>query len=349
MNDSADMIADTTRRIFRELGDPRTVRTNQEGDRLWDALETAGLTRTWVPEALNGSGASVSEGFDVLRIAGEFAVSIPLGEALLAGWLLQQSDIPVPSGIITIAPVDIRDRLTLNEAGALSGTARAVPFARVASQIALLTRRDRSSWVALADSSLCDIQEHSNLAQDSRDSITFRGAALRAPSKTTIDFEALMLMGAAVRCMQMAGALQGILDLSVVYANERVAFEKPIGKFQAIQHSLARLAGETAAALAAAGSAADAIGSAASFETAVFLEVASAKIRVGEAADAGAAIAHQVHGAIGFSREHVLHRYTQRLWAWRDDFGSESYWAVRLGQLVAKSGADALWPLLAER
>jgi acyl-CoA dehydrogenase len=147
----------------------------------------------------------------------------------------------------------------------------------------------------------------------------------------------------------MAGALQAILDLSVAYANERVAFEKPIGKFQAIQHSLAKLAGETAAALAAASSAADAIHSTAHFDEAVFLEVASAKIRVGEAVTAGAAIAHQVHGAIGFSQEHVLHRYTQRLWAWRDDFGSESYWALRLGQLVARNGADALWPMLAAR
>ena len=163
------------------------------------------------------------------------------------------------------------------------------------------------------------------------------------------DREALMLMGAAVRAMQMAGALQSILDRSVAYAQERVAFERPIGGFQAVQHNLARLAGEAAAALAAAGSAADAIAAEPAFSDAVFLEVASAKIRAGEAATAGAAIAHQVHGAIGFSREHVLHRYTQRLLAWRDDFGSESAWAVRLGEQVASAGADALWPALAAR
>jgi acyl-CoA dehydrogenase len=137
--------------------------------------------------------------------------------------------------------------------------------------------------------------------------------------------------------------------MSVTYANERVAFEKPIAKFQVIQHNLAKLAGEAAAAIAAAGSAADAIQSAKSFDESVFLEVAAAKIRVGEAATAGTAIAHQIHGAIGFSQEHALHRFTQRLWAWRDDFGSESFWAVRLGTLIASRGADALWPLLATR
>ena len=53
-----------------------------------------------------------------------------------------------------------------------------------------------------------------------------------------------MLMGAAVRSVQSAGALETILSLSVAYANERVAFERPIGKFQAVQQNLARLAGE---------------------------------------------------------------------------------------------------------
>ena len=140
---------------------------------------------------------------------------------------------------------------------------------------------------------------------------------------------------------------------------ERVDFERPIAKFQAVQHNLARLAGEVAAAMAAAGSAADAIANAlgggtagtcvGSFDDAVLLEVAAAKIRVGEAAGEGAGIAHQVLGAIGFTREHVLHRFTQRLWAWRDDFDNESAWAVRLGALVAAGGGEGLWPLLASR
>ena len=81
----------------------------------------------------------------------------------------------------------------------------------------------------------------------------------------------------------------------------------------------------------------------------VVLEAASAKIRCSEAAEKGSAIAHQVHGAIGFTIEHILHRYTLRALAWRDDFGSESYWAVELGKLGAARGADELWPLVASR
>jgi acyl-CoA dehydrogenase len=349
MNDNAHMIADTTRRIFRELGDPQSMQTDDDHHRLWSALETAGLTRTWIPEELNGSGASQADGFEVVRIAGEFAISVPLAETLLGGWLLQQAGIPMPEGASTVAPVDVRDRITAGAGGALSGTARAVPFARDAARIVFLSTRDNHALVGLVDRELCRIQEHTNLAGDARDMVALHDAVPSAMAQAAIDFDTVMLIGAAVRSMQMAGALQAILDLSVAYANQRVAFEKPIGKFQAVQHSLAKLAGEAAAALAAAGSAADAIASAAQFGGEIFLEVASAKIRVGEAATAAAAIAHQVHGAIGFSREHVLHRYTHRLWAWRDDFGSESYWAVRLGQMAASNGADALWPMLAAR
>jgi alkylation response protein AidB-like acyl-CoA dehydrogenase len=129
-----------------------------------------------------------------------------------------------------------------------------------------------------------------------------------------------------------------------------VAFEKKISKFQAVQHNLARLAGESAAALAAATSAADTISSTNSFaDDAVFLEAVAAKIRSAEAAEKGGAIAHQVHGAIGFTIEHILHRYSLRALSWRDDFGSESYWAVELGKRIAARGADELWPLVASR
>jgi acyl-CoA dehydrogenase len=56
-----------------------------------------------------------------------------------------------------------------------------------------------------------------------------------------------------------------------------------------------------------------------------------------------------VHGAIGFTQEHVLHRYTLRLLSWRDDFGDESHWAARLGDLIVRNGADQFWPMIAAR
>jgi acyl-CoA dehydrogenase len=226
-----------------------------------------------------------------------------------------------------------------------------VSFARDAAQVALVARRDGRAVVALVERAQCGLEPGESQAGEPRDTLRFEAVPALALGGALpgLDEDRLLAMGAAARAVQMSGALEAVLERTAAYAAERVAFGRPIAKFQAVQHALARLASETAAALAAAGSAADALDGGQACEQAVLLEVASAKIRAGEAAGAGAAIAHQVHGAIGFSAEHVLHRYTQRLWAWRDDFGGEAEWAARLGRLLAARGAGALWPLIASR
>jgi acyl-CoA dehydrogenase len=72
-----------------------------------------------------------------------------------------------------------------------------------------------------------------------------------------------------------------------------------------------------------------------------------AKSRTGLASRA-AAIAHQVHGAIGVTEEHPLHLFTRRIWDWRDDFGSDVEWSGCLGRKVARAGGAALWAEVSE-
>ncbi len=67
------------------------------------------------------------------------------------------------------------------------------------------------------------------------------------------------------------------------------------------------------------------------------------------AVDRVTSIAHQTHGAIGFTYEHGLHFATRRLWAWRAEFGSDAYWAGELGRTTLARGAAALWPDLTAR
>ncbi|MGH6665104.1 MAG: acyl-CoA dehydrogenase family protein [Pseudolabrys sp.] len=352
MTESDNIVAETAARIFADLANPQTInRARDRGweEKLWRALGDAGLTLAWVPEKQGGAGGSLADGFAILAAAGRYALPVPLAETLLAGWLLARAGIAAPAGTMTIAPARPRDKIILNKDGSLSGKASGVPFAKDCEHIAVVPTGGKGASVALVRTSDCRVSEGKNLAGDGSDSVTFDGVKPLTSAPAPIDASALMLMGATVRSMQSAGALEAILSLSVAYANERVAFERKIGKFQAVQQNLARLAGETAAALAAAGSAADTIAHRDAFDDIVMLEAASAKIRAGEAAAEGAAIAHQVHGAIGFTNEHILHRFTLRLLAWRDDFGSESHWAAALGGMVAKRGANAFWPMLAAR
>ena len=352
MSRTDPLLLDVTRRILEDVADPQTRRGGDRDGReaAWQALEGHGLTRAWVPEAAGGAGASIADGFAILTLAGGVALDVPLAETLLAGWLLAAAGLTVPDG--RLAPIaTASDGVRLDADGRLSGQAAAVPFARDADRLAVLGQREPGdAFVALVDRAVCTVHARDNLAGEPRDTVIFGSVTPSVVAPVAADLAGrLEAMGAVARACQMAGALQAILARSVAYVGEREAFDRPIGKFQVIQHALARLAGEAAIALAASGSAADALDAANDDADGVFLEVASAKIRVGEAAAAGAAIAHQVHGAIGFSTEHPLHLFTQRLWAWRDDFGSESVWAVRLGTNTVQWGADGLWPIIASR
>ena len=138
--------------------------------------------------------------------------------------------------------------------------------------------------------------------------------------------------------------MERALDTAVTYAGERKQFGRPIGKFQAVQQNLAVMAGQ----VAAAGAAADAGVEALSIDDPAKQEflIAIAKTRVGDAATLASEIAHQVHGAIGFTKEYSLQLSTRRLWSWRDEFGGEAEWAAKVGAYVCARGADALWPTL---
>jgi acyl-CoA dehydrogenase len=355
VGESSNIVVETAERIFADLCDPQTVNSAKDDkwkDGLWKALAENGLTLAWVSEEHGGSGAGLADGFELLSAAGRFAVPVPLAETMLAGWLLSQGGIVSPDGAMTVAPVQPKDKITLNADGTLSGRAQSIPFAREAQHFAVLAHGAKGVTIALVAAKDCRREEDENLAGEPADNLVFDKTV---PLKTGavpkgFDQTSLMLMGCVARSLQIAGALQYMLTRSVNYSQERVAFEKKISKFQAVQHNLARLAGETAAAVAAASSAADTISTGTPWgDEATFLEATAAKIRCAEAAGAGSAIAHQVHGAIGFTKEYVLHRFSLRTLGWRDDFGNESYWAVELGNMVAKHGADDLWPLVASR
>jgi acyl-CoA dehydrogenase len=146
-------------------------------------------------------------------------------------------------------------------------------------------------------------------------------------------------MGALARVAQIAGALDAALAKSVEYANDRQQFGRTLAKFQAVQQNLATFACEAAAVNCAAMGAAQAM----AHGVAPF-EIAAAKIRANRAVGVGTAMAHQVHGGIGFTIEYPLHPLTRRLWAWRSEFGNDAFWGKRLGAQITERGAANFWP-----
>ena len=352
MSDAA--LVDAVQRIFADLADPQTVSASTDGtwvDTLWTALVENGLTRAWVDEALGGAGFDLASGFAIVREAGAYALPVPLVETLIANWMLGEAGVVAPEGSMTVAPSSFGDAFRLESPDRVSGFAANVAFLGEAKYVALLAADQDDRWhVVLVKSGVGQVAMGTSLAGDGAGSLRLESIAVDAcaPAPPGLDPDALLKFGGVARAAQIAGALAAVLRLSVAYANERIAFGRAIGKFQAIQQSLARLAGEVAAANASAASAAELLAARPRWDDgSVLLECASAKIRCGEAAETASAIAHQVHGALGLTVEHILHRFTLRALGWRDDFGTESEWAVRLGRTVAAKGGAALWPMLA--
>lgn len=136
-------------------------------------------------------------------------------------------------------------------------------------------------------------------------------------------------LGAVVTAAQIVGALERVLDLTLAFANQRVQFGRPIAKFQAIQHQLAVMAEQVAAARMAAQLGCECVGLQPDR-----LRAAVAKSRCSVAAALVAPMAHAIHGAIGITAELDLQLFTRRLHVWRLEYGSETAWHRVLGQAV---------------
>ncbi len=347
MSDIRDDLLKTVDRIFDEHC-PKPVRESAETGEwpggLWRALEEIGLDRAALPEAAGGSGLDFEDAMLALRRSAYHAAPLPLAETMLGGRLLAAAGLAVPQGALTVAPVQSGDQLRFTRGAAeatVSGAAHRIPWGDLCAHAVVAGELDGKGVVGLVSTSGAVRGVEKNLAGEPRALLEFSSTPLTAFAPLQDAPARLQAEGALYRSVQMAGALERSLEYALQYANERVQFGRPIGKFQAIQHMLAVMAGHAAAASAAADAAVES-----SRLAPDDFAVAVAKSRVGEAAGKGAEIAHQVHGAMGYTREHNLHYSTRRLWSWRDEFGNETWWQSRLGRAVAASGADALWPML---
>lgn len=327
MSDSRNLLLESAERVFS------TLPVGHAFEAAWPqiaALEFEGLL---VAEHKGGFGGDWGDAFSIARLAGAHAVAAPLGETIAAARVCADAGIERGDGLLTLAE---RVDGGMDAKGRFIGQLHAASWGRHAKRVVV----DLEDGVACLDLAEATVRLGANPAGEPRDTLFFEGASVQRGDSAPGAFAA----GALVRVAQMAGALDAALELSIQYANDRNQFGKPIGKFQAVQQALATFA-EEAAAVNCAGEAA---ARAADRKDAGF-EIAAAKLRANMAAMVGAAVAHQVHGAIGFTREHRLHTLTRRLASWRSEFGGERYWAEQVGREVSARGADALWPFLTAR
>ena len=347
MSDLARPLAEAAERLFARRCGAERVNAAERGEwpqDLWHAVEELGAAKLLVPEPRGGAGGDWQDACALLKKAGEHSVPLPLAETLLAAAALARAGMEIPAGPLSFACAGPQARLERGSRGwRLSAQLAGVPWGAQSTALVLALARGereppllaclpRASFEAVPGRALCG---------EPRDAVSLSAVEIAQQNAAVLDSVDALAWGALGRAALIAGALRRALALSVEFSRQRVQFGRPIGQFQAVQHHLAVLAEETAAANVACDAAAGACGT--PWELAC---IAAAKTRAGEAAGIGARIAHQIHGAMGITYEHVLHQSTRRLLTWRDEYGAEAYWARRLAECFRSRGDAPLWSLV---
>ena len=336
-----DILEDSIQRLLADHVTPAMLRGSEKGEMataLWQLIEDLGFPHALVRESAGGSGLAWSDVYPLIMACGQHGLPLPLPETMLAAWLLDQAGLAVPSGALTI--VDTTGTAGVHATRTshgwqLHGVLPLVPWGRYASHAVLEVHVDGALHLARIEITGLPRRDDLNLAREPRDCIELQclPCVTLAPVPHVLGESPIRLYGAMLRCAQMAGAMERLVQQSIQYARDRIQFGKAIGQFQAIQQQLAVLGCESAATAAGAAFAFDQAGQ----PTASFA-IAAAKIRAGEAAGKAASIAHATHGAIGFTYEHSLHFMTRRLWSWRSEFGHHGWWSRQIGAAICSSG-----------
>lgn len=304
-------------------------------NQLWTRLDDLGLVRLTGSEESGGSGAGWYEAAELLAAAVRHAVRIPLAEHdLLACWLLQANRMPVDGAVRTMCLLDDR------------GMAYDVPWAGAAERIVIVWQAGDGYYVTDVAAQSLVVTPGANLIGEPRDTVSADPVALAGTPVGAHLVTTLTRKSALVRAIQVCAALDRIVQLSIEHATTRFQFGRPLSKFQAIQHLIADIAAEAALARAATEAAlATAVRSDWSAPNLDFL-VAVARSCAGQACSVVVRNAHQVHGAIGTTREHRLHEYTRAALAWRSEFGSVHYWDEQVTRAALRAGSAGLWSLI---
>lgn len=306
-------------RMLETVAAPAQVRlVEQEGlaGPMWDAIAESGFLDALVDEGRGGAGLTLMEAHPLWQALGRHAVPLPVGETMIARFLLTAAGADVPEGTITIV-----------EAG--SAAEAVIPSGLVADHV-LVEMGGRLHLVATGAMIPVSTGVKGSIAA------RMRWGELSGDGIGAAPGGGLRAIGAILRATLIAGAAGRLTEMTAAFANERVQFGKPIGRQQALQQNLAMMTEDAVASRVA-----SQLGCAGGLPPSR-VAAATAKSVASSAAARIAATAHAVHGAIGISHEHDLQLFTRRLHEWRLADGAETYWnrtlgAVRLGATMGSA------------
>ena len=137
-------------------------------------------------------------------------------------------------------------------------------------------------------------------------------------------------LAAVAKCAEMLGGSRKAVDMTLDYVKDRVQFGRPIGTFQAVQHRAAEMATDLEIARQFTYRAAWALSEGKGDGT----EVATAKAFLSDKFSEICSSAHQLHGAIGYTREHDLQIFSRRAASAKVAFGDARHHREVLAELM---------------
>lgn len=368
LNEQQEMMQTLARDFMADEYPEKTLRAVAAGDAeasssLWKKMAGMNLMGLSLPEEYGGLGdfldlTVVLEEMGKACFISPFFSSVVLGaSAITAAGTDEQKTAYLPGiaeGKIkaTVAVVeqkasytadDIRMKAEKTADGyVLTGGKLFVPYAGEADYIICAAKtganeEDITLFIVPAGTSGVSIEPMKTVSGEKLDAVTCTGAAVETgnilgePGNGWQHVETIMQRANVALCAGMAGLARRALDLTLEYAKERIAFGHPIGAFQSIQHRCADMLIDTEGSRFATYQAAWKLAEGLPAEK----EVAIAKAWVSRACRRVMHSAHQVHGAIGFSEEHILHYYIKAARAYEAGFGGPDYHYCQLVKLAS--------------
>lgn len=320
-------------------------RASQHPDvvRLWtDSLEMD-WTSVGVAERLGGAGGGLLDLAEIAAGMGRHAISLPIWETALSAWLISSAGLSpelVARGAVAIEMVDHQRSIGDDGSQVVSFTLADVRVPDQAEVVVLVGDSGSTVHVDVVPTSEIAADPELDLSEEPRYALAVDGLRIDRASSARITRETLdefHTRAMILRAATLVGAVERVCELTREHVQTREQFGRPLVALQSVAHCLADMVAERDLLQAAFRESLDRPepGVAAS----VLVVAADASWQV-------AARAHQLHGAIGITHEHVLHRFTTRLWEWSHDIRSSRRVAEWLGGIVASSPSDAgLWDL----
>jgi acyl-CoA dehydrogenase len=306
-----------------------------ELSRLWETVCDLGLAAVGLSEDAGGSGGDFTDLLTVITELAYTGIGTPIVEASTAAAALQQP--PAATGFATVV---LATTVATLDGQRLTGEIPDVGYGALAARLVIVLG-DRV-FVVDSDAEGSSGEHRADLSGRPTSTLRLDGTpAERLPSTASV--EEVVARLDICRSAELLGHARAAYDLTRRYVRQREQFGAPLADVPAVAAGLAQMAIQVRQGRAALSRAVRIYVSETADQQAKLRAAAASRCMSADMSTVTAQLAHQLHGAVGVTREYPLHRHTRALWAGRDADEPVSTRFAALGRVAATAEEHVLW------